>query len=291
MKHPLPGAKELAASRAEAGPHIMMELIHRKLFDQYAEEISAEPSAESVKAAEVKFLKAVGFPNLSMASFAAMFGREGTKRLASKAPYYTALDEILRQSVVTNDLNVVTDAELAARKAFVESFDKNAEEFNDRAIARLNASRERILKGESTIEREAALSSDRVNPAHGKFWGEFQLQEFPSDEELHKWLKSAEVGAISMPVDTEDGISIVKLLAKGKGDAPQGQPLPDTYRLAKCTEKACEKMRYQTDEEMRAQLIIWKKEDAQRLLGSSLVSKAVIEYPRGTNLFDQVVKH
>ena len=253
--------------------------------------ISAEPSAESVKAAEVKFLKAVGFPNLSMASFAAMFGREGTKRLASKAPYYTALDEILRQSVVTNDLNVVTDAELAARKAFVESFDKNAEEFNDRAIARLNASRERILKGESTIEREAALSSDRVNPPHGKFWGEFQLQEFPSDEELHKWLKSAEVGAISMPVDTEDGISIVKLLAKGKGDAPQGQPLPDTYRLAKCTEKACEKMRYQTDEEMRAQLIIWKKEDAQRLLGSSLVSKAVIEYPRGTNLFDQVVKH
>ena len=47
-------------------------------------------------------------------------------------------------------------------------------------------------------------------------------------------------------------------------------------------------MRHQNRAEMTRQLLLWKREDAQRVLGEMLTSRAVIEYPNGTNLFDTV---
>ena len=41
-------------------------------------------------------------------------------------------------------------------------------------------------------------------------------------------------------------------------------------------------------EQMKRQLLLWKREEAQRTLGTMLSDRAVIEYPNGTNLFDKV---
>ena len=275
---------EVPVLTANAGPSIIMELIHRTMFRQYAKEIGAVPKGEAVRACEKGLLKAINRSNDTISGLAVMIGgREG--EIFRQIPYMDARDAVLRQSVTTNDLDSVSDAEIERRLAYVEKFDANADAQNDKARKRLLEAKARILAGASFAE-EAKKIADTVNPQYGKAWGDFEIQEFPADEELHKWLLTAKAGDISDPVDVEDGLAIVKVLDKHKGAAPPGHEPPDAFTLVRCTVKACEKMRYQDREEMSRQLLLWKREDAQRKLGMMLTGRAVIEYPNGTNLFD-----
>ena len=272
--------------RLKAGPGIMLQLIHHELFRQYALEIGAEPSKEKIREAGEKLLIGLGRKNATVEQLASEIGGDAGE-LFRKIPYLDARDALLRQSVTTNDLDNVSDAEIKEREEFVAKFDANAEAMNAKAKARLNAARKRILAG-ADIAEEAKRIADAVNPQYAVKWGTFQTGEIAADEELVKWLESASPGDISEPVDVDDGLAIVKLIAKTKGDAPFGVEPPDAYELVRCTVKACEKMRYQNREEMRKQLLQWKREDAQRTLGMMLTERAVIEYPNGTNLFDTV---
>ena len=264
----------------------MLQLIHHELFRQYALEIGAEPSKEKIREAGEKLLIGLGRKNATVEQLASEIGGDAGE-LFRKIPYLDARDALLRQSVTTNDLDNVSDAEIKEREEFVAKFDANAEAMNAKAKARLNAARKRILAG-ADIAEEAKRIADAVNPQYAVKWGTFQTGEIAADEELVKWLESASPGDISEPVDVDDGLAIVKLIAKTKGDAPFGVEPPDAYELVRCTVKACEKMRYQNREEMRKQLLQWKREDAQRTLGMMLTERAVIEYPNGTNLFDTV---
>ena len=278
--------EEMDAFALEAGPSLVMELIHHALFRQYAAKLGAVPSTEAVSKAEKQFLAAVKRGRQTLAAVADQVGGDAAE-IVRKIPYVDAQDALLRQSITTNDLDFVSEEELAARVRFVERFDANAEAMNAKARERLMKARAEILSGGDMV-RIAREIPDAVNPELAKEWGTFEIQELASDEDLYKWLPSAKVGDISEPVDVEDGLAIVKLVAKGKGEAPQGVEPPDNFTLVRCTVKACEKMRYQDRAEMTAQLLLWKRQEAQVELGQKLFSEAVIEYPNGTNLFDVV---
>ena len=278
--------EEMEEYRYRAGPGIMLQLIHHELFRQYAEEIGAVPTDDAVKAAGEVLLTNLRRKNATVDRLARELGGDAGD-LFRKIPYFDARDALLRQSVTTNDLKNVSEAEIKEREEFVKRFDANAEAMNNKAKARLREARARILAGADFAE-EAKRIVDAVNPQYGAKWGTFEIQEFPFDEELHKWLLKAAPGDISEPLDVDDGLAIVKVVAKGKGEAPPGTEPPDTFTLVRCTVKACEKMRYQDRAEMTQQLILWKQEAAQRKLGMMLTERAVIEYPNGTNLFDKV---
>lgn len=278
--------EEMMEYRLKAGPGIMLQLIHHELFRQYALEIGADPSKEKVREAAENLLKGLGRKNSTVEKLASEIGGDAGE-LFRKIPYFDARDALLRQSVTTNDLDNVSEAEIRERERFVAKFDANAEAMNAKARARLSAARKRILAG-ADIAEEAKRIADTVNPQYAVKWGTFQAAEIAGDEELAKWVVSASPGDISEPLDVDDGLAIVKLVAKTKGEAPFGVEPPDAYELIRCTVKACEKMRHQNREEMRKQLLQWKREDAQRALGMMLTERAVIEYPNGTNLFDTV---
>ncbi len=286
-KYPFDMTKEeLDDFRIKAGPGIMLQLIHHELFRQYASEKGIVPPKEKVDAAAKALLAHLGRKNATVERLATEIGGDAGK-LFKKIPYIDAQDAMLRQSVTTNDLENVSDAELKEREDDVARFDANADRLNALAVARLKEAKARILGG-ADFATEAKNVAEAVNPQFGRKWGTFELQEFPADEELNKWLRGAHVGEISDPVDVDDGIAIVKLISKGKGDAPPGSEPPDTYTLARCTVQAFEKMKYQNPEQMKRQLLLWKHEAAQKKLGVMLTDRAVIEYPNGTNLFDKV---
>lgn len=278
--------EELDEFRLGAGQGIMLQLIHHALFRQYAREKGIVPSEEKVKAAAEELLSNLGRKKSTVERLASEIGGDAGD-LFRKIPYINAQDALLRRSVATNDLENVTDAEIKEREEFVAKFDANAEAMNAKAKARLNEARARILAG-ADIAEEAKKIFDTVNPQYAVKWGTFTAEEIPADEDLSKWLKKASPGDISEPLDVDDGLAIVKVVAKTKGDAPFGVEPPDAYVLVRCTVKACEKMRYQNREQMKKQLLLWKQEDAQRILGTMLTDRAVIEYPNGTNLFDKV---
>lgn len=284
----LPSEELLAELSVARGQWIAYELIHHALFRQYAKRMDLKPSSEQVKCAEREFVSSFSkFKFDSVASMARMVGGDAGD-LMLKIPYVNAQDAMLRQSVTTNDLSSVSAAELEARRRFVAAFDANADGMNAKAKERLMEAKAEILAGGDFAEVTKKYAE--VHPEYGSKWGTFILAETASEEDLHDWLVKAKVGDISNPVDTDDGMAIVKLVAKGKGDAPPGAEPPDAYTMVRCTVKACEKMRYQDEAEMKRQLLIWKLQDAQKVLGEKLMSEAVIEYPNGTNLFKAINK-
>lgn len=279
---------ELDEFRYQVGDRAMLELIQRALFRQYAEEKGIKPTSENVEAATKALLKSLRKPYASMTDIAAAIGGDAGK-LFLTVPYVDAQNALSRQSVTTNDLDNVSEAEIKRRIDFVKRFDANAEAMNKKARERLMEVKKRVLQG-ADIADEAKKVVDSVYPEYAKKWGDFEIQEFPADEDLHKWLLTAKPGDLSDPLDTEDGIAIVKVVAKRKGEAPEGMPRPDAFTLVRCTVKACEKMKHQNPEEMKSQLLLWKRQEAQRALGVMLTDSAVIEYPNGTNLFNRVTK-
>lgn len=275
--------EEMEQFRHQVGNAMMLELIQRALFRQYAKEKGIVPQEDEIRASTERFLKSLRKSGSKMSDLADAIGGDAGK-LFKEIPYIDVQDAMLRQSVTTNDLSFVTKDEMARRIDFVKRFDANAEAMNERARKRLREARERILAG-ADIADEAKSIFDTVHPEYAEKWGRFEIQEFPSDEDVHKWLLTANAGDISEPLDVEDGIAIIKVLERGRGEAPPGQEPPLAFTLVRCTVKALEKMRYQTPDEMRRQILIWKQQEAQKKLGMTLIEKAVIEYPNGTNLF------
>lgn len=279
-------AKEFADFEQAAGPSVLMEMIHHAMFAQYAREMGIRPAESNVAEAAARLLKVLNLRNLSVDEIADSIGGKAGE-LFRQIPYIDAQDILLRQSVTSNDLSHVSEAEIKARLDYVAQFDANADRLNGQAKERLLAAKKEILAGADFAE-VAKRIPESVAPEFGKEWGTFEIQEFAGEEDLYKWLKTAKEGDISDPVDVPDGLTIVKILKKGKGEAPPGQEPPDSFTMVRCTVRAFEKMRYQDRAEMTQQLLLWKQEDAQRKLGTMLTSRAVIEYPHGTNLFKRV---
>ena len=279
---------ELNDFRYQVGNSAMLELIQRALFRQYAEANGIIPPQEKINEARKALLKSLRKSYSNMSDIADAIGGDAGKLFLS-IPYTDAQNAMSRQSVTTNDLDNVSENEIKRRIDFVKRFDANAEAMNKLSRERLMEVKKRVLAGADIVE-EAKNITDSIFPEYAKKWGTFEIQEFPPEEELHKWLLSAKPGEISDPLDTEDGIAIVKLVEKSKGKAPPGAPIPDVYCLVRCTVKACEKMKYQNPEEMKEQLLLWKRQDAQKALGVMLTEKAIIEYPNGTNLFNRIIQ-
>ena len=272
----------------EMAAGLVMELIHHELFRQYAEKMAIRPSAEQIAEAARNLMAALRRPH--SANFESVVEQVSgdARELFRQIPYVDAQDRLLRQSVTTNDLDTVTDEEIAARERFVAEFDANADRLNAEQRKKLETARKEIEAGVDFAV--VAAKHSELSPEHGKEWQTVELGELPQDEDLANWLKTAKVGEVSKPLDLPDGLGLVKLVSVGKGEAPQGAPLPDVYTLVKCTVRAFERMQYQDRSTMKNQLLIWKREDAQKKLGTMLYEQAVIEYPNGTDFFPEFDK-
>ena len=265
---------------------IVPELIHHKLFAQYAAEKGIVPSDDAVAAARERFAGNVLRRVDELGRLADRLGGEAG-RLFLQIPYVDAQDALLRQSMSTNDLNTVSDEEVSAAQARIAEWDKNADRNNEESRKRLSAARAEIDAGGDFAEVTRKYA--QVSPEHGKAWATFELGELPQDEDLYKWLVTAKAGDVSPPLDIDDGIAIVKLVEIGKGEAPQGAVRPDTYKLVKCTAYAYQYIQHLERPELVRELIKAKMGNAQRALGTMLMGRAVLEYPNGTNFFNMAM--
>lgn len=273
---------DVAQFTEQTVPFLVMELIHHKMFSQYAAEKGIVPTKDQVEAARQALARSLSRKPADLDRFEKRLGGAAGRYFAN-IPYVNAQDELLRQSVTTNDLSRVTDEEIAQGEKYVENWNKTADKNNEGARKRLAQARAEIDAGGAFADVTAKYA--QVHPEHGKVWQTVQLGELPQDEDLYKWLVQAKVGDISQPLDLEDGLAIVKLEAKGKGDAPPGVPLPDTYTLLRCTVYAYQYIETLGRPEMQQELLQMKKRAAQKTLGVMLTERAVLEYPNGTNFF------
>ena len=263
-------------------PYIVMELIHHKMFAQYAKEKGIVPSAEEIAKARDEFARSLGRRVEDVDRCVKRLGRAAGEVLA-RVPYVNAQDALLRRSVATNDIDNVTEAELARLTAHMEKWNKTASDNNAESKGRLAKARAEIDAGVPFAD--VAKKYSQVHPEHGAKWETLELGELPQDEDLYKWLAKAKVGEISPPLDLEDGLAIVKLVSIGKGDAPRGVPKPDVYTLVRCTAYAYQYVEQLDRPKKIREILNEKRSAAQKKLGMMLTERAVLEYPNGKNFF------
>ena len=265
---------------------IVPELIHHKMFEQYAAEKGVIPSEEAVSKARDNLAVALSRRSDEFPMIAKRIGGAAGHYLLN-APYVDARDAILRQSVATNDLSNISEVDLQKWMDDIEAWNKTADKNNDLSRKRLLEASSEIAAGGDFADVTAKYA--QLHPEFGREWVTIEMGELQQDEDLYKWLKSAKVGEVSPPLDLDDGMAIVKLVKIGKGEAPAGAPLPDVYTLVRCTVYAYEYIQRLERAELVSELLTMRRTAAQRKLGEMLTSRAVLEYPNGTNFFQSVV--
>ena len=260
------------------------ELFSRTLMRQEADRRGISVTPEQVLVSAKGALRGMRRAKVPLEDVAQeLGGEEGA--LFLKLAKDDARSQALRRKVAEGRLDV-SEKEIDEGLARVADFNRRADVSNEVQRAHLaQAVREVRAGGDfAAIAKKYSL----VHPEQGADWQTVELGELASDSPLREWLSSAKVGELSGPLDLDDGLSIVKLLAKSKGDAPDGVPPPDIYHLARITVLAFERSPEMSRDEVRAALVNYKNNEIQKELGTRLFNTAVLEYPNGTNWFPRV---
>ena len=122
-------------------------------------------------------------------------------------------------------------------------------------------------------------------------WGWFGRDDFDllakNDPSFKEWAFKAKVGEIGGPFDLDDGLSIVKIIARQDGAATRSMAAKSTeeVQLVRINfEMVDEHPEPRTREHCREALLDWKARDAQKRLFEKLFKDAKIEYPNGMKM-------
>ena len=142
-------------------------------------------------------------------------------------------------------------------------------------------------------------------PDEGTEWEDFDSDDLADIKELGQWVKTAKVGDISGVLELDDGFSVVKLIAYEKegDDEPKSpvwladqqkeeaddDPPEETWTMVRICRKAWDPFEPMTRKEIFDALTKARNREIQKKIGDAIMSKAVIEWPQGTNLFNVAV--
>ena len=208
------------------------ELVKNALIAQYAKAEGIEPEEKDVLTHKRKFLRRVKKPKSSFEDVVASMGAAEGEMLG-RMLLGDAVTMAVLEHCSSNDLHTVSAQELTNRLEFVREWNQRADETNAIVRARAAKAKEEILAG--AYFADVAKKYADFLPEQGEKWNTFYLDEFEGDDPLGQWLARAEPGDISDPIDLEDGISIVGLVAKLESPlSVSNKPPVYAYEVVRC---------------------------------------------------------
>ena len=259
-------------------------LMRRTIFGQVAKERGVSVTADEIELCAKSYFENWNMSNMTVQGLRKKLGEEEGARVIE---YFTAeaLNDKVVRALARDGWYHVSDEEVTNELARVRVFNETADRMNARARETLLKAKKEILEG--GIFSQVTKKYGEYRPEQGKEWMTVQLEELVGEGEkaLRDWLKKAEIGDISDPIDFDDGIAIVGVVRKGEGEAPAGVVGPTLYTLVRCTMLARNNMEVPTADEVRKAVLEFKRGAAQREVFTNLYYRAVIDFPNGTNFF------
>lgn len=205
--------------------------------------------------------------------------------LGAKAP---RLDQEVRMralyQVVTNHIVVsaqigVTPQMVSNRLDLISRLNANAQATNDLVYAHASNVWRMVVSKKMTFEQAATNFTEDVyfDDFNGCEWGSFGLDQISEDPELLAQLPTLKIGSITPPVESDNGLAIIRLDSKDDKMYTFSRiffRLPMFYNQ-ETPEQAAVQVRQLEDEKC-----IQRAFDATR-------GEMRIEYPNGTNFFDK----
>jgi hypothetical protein len=287
----LTNAREAKRFKDSVRDRSLAELVRNAMIRSYANKKGITPRPERVKASEKRIMSELHKPKSSFRSFANSM-KPATGAMFVKMIHADALSEAVIETLSTNDLYNVTEEEFTNRVEFIRVTNERTDATNKIVRAKAWNARQEILNG--AYFADVAKKYADFNPEEGEKWQQVQLDEFDGDHPLCTWLAKSEVGAISEPMDLEDGISIVGLKMKYPGEtAPDGSKTLDTYEIVRCAFHAFDRVEdYGGDRaSIVKEMLEERRKDAMLVLRGILEKECKIEFPNGNDLFKTLGKN
>ena len=259
-------------------------LMQRAVFGQVAKERGLSVTPDEVELFAKPYFEKWNMGNVTISDLRKKLGEEEGARVIEFFTAEALNDKVIR-TLARDGWFHVSDEEVTNELVRVRTFNETANRMNARARETLLKAKKEILGG--GLFWQVAKKYGEYHPEQGKEWITVQLEELNAEGEkgLREWLKTAEMGDISDPIDFDDGISIVGVVRKGEGEAPAGVVAPTLYTLVRCTMLARNNMEVPTADAVRKAVLEVKHGEARREVFTNLYYAATIEFPNGTNFF------
>ncbi len=180
----------------------------------------------------------------------------------------------------------ITEADMQEARDRFSRFNQMCEQTNALVKARGAAIFERLKKGEDFIS--VAVDASEHEEEEPGVWGEFSREEI-DDPAVRNAAFTLPVGGVSEPIDTEEGLVIIKVLARSGFDSPLAVQ-PSKVKLGRIILRLAELRPVPRDEELRKVLERSRLESLQKEWLKELQQKVRIEFPHGTNLWTTLKK-
>jgi len=216
-------------------------------------------------------------------------GDDFTAALGTQAPLFKTIvtdDEYARatRNTLFADRLVVSEEDIDRVERQMAEWNASYADSNRVVMARGEEIVRELRKGADFAEMAKQVSQFR--PEEGELWGEFTHAQL-EDKELREVAFRLPIGAISDPIDTSDGLVIIRVLEREEGatvDSPMAVRVA-TVRLARIL-----LFLYNPYDELDRdgiQALILRNRNAliQQEWLPKLFEAARIEYPNGTNLW------
>jgi len=275
----------LAASyRKSKARSIVPEFVTKQLFVQEARRRNLAPTPENLAKADALLAKRAKWEKKSPEEFLRTLSELDAAAiradLADQALIFT-----LRENQFGERL-AITEKDMQEARDRIAEYNRRGEATNALVMARGAAICERLRKGEDFLSVAAEVTQDEEFP--DGVWGEFARGEIENVQVRHAAF-TLPVGAVSEPFDTEEGLVIIKVLARTGIDSPVAKESA-VVKLGRIVLLLWEFKTVPDDETLRKELERRRLEELQRDWIKGLREQARIEYPNGTNFWKKAAK-
>jgi len=280
-----PGAtkQELSMSRPYWSRAVLQEFLARQVILQDALAKKHKTSAEALRVTRSEMSTVMKINEQELERKFTELGRVGQSLKALMEE--NALIRSFREAEHGAALKV-SSSDVESRIQEIKAYHERAEAANQLVMAKGRTLYEQLKKGDDFFKL-AALHSEASDKPIGD-WGTFLKGEL-EHEKLREAAFTLPVGAVSEPIDTEEGLVIIKVVErKEEAIGPAVAPGPATVSLGRIILRMAEGgagAKLPTREEVEKALATQKVKEVQQNWLPALVTKSSIAYPNGTNLW------
>ncbi|MDD2599072.1 MAG: peptidylprolyl isomerase [Kiritimatiellae bacterium] len=269
---------------------LQVDLKSRSLIEEFVDQcavleeaarLDLEPSAKNKQRAQQHADKLMRASGKEFREFAEMLGY--SERAFAEKIEQDALRMTLRDVVFTNDLSA-TQQELEWEKERYAHYNEMCSATNKLVIAKGNELVRKLREG-ADFEKLAAEHSEM--PGQVDVINEYTRSDI-YEIALREAAFSLPIGSVSDPIETESGLNIIKIIARNEikaDDIESGEK--STVTMASMLLKLGQLFPCPTDDELKAFITNQKQNYVYRQYLNSIRDKCRIEYPNGTNFWEQ----
>lgn len=272
---------DLKSFRGMKERYLVDEFVVKEVLIQEARRRGLTPSAEDLAAVQGSLEKRAKLEGKTAEQYLRSLGAASAERMRQDISEQ-ALIRALRRAEFGDRLQV-TESDLQATRERIARYNQMCEATNALVKARAAAVCARLKKGEDFAAVAREVSEERKTAEKGGFWGEFSRAEI-EDKAVREAAFSLPVGGVSEPLDTEEGLVIIKVLERSGSDSLAAASSA-TVKLGRIFFQLGEFKEVPADDQLRKELERVRLEELQRDFVPALIAKTRVEFPNGrTNL-------